>query len=329
MADAEQAAAPQDGDADARRRAGRERPRLDRHLRRRGGPAAAADARPRAGEDSARRSNRSQPAARPTAARGSSWPTSRPRPISCKGGTNRVILCTDGDLNVGITSDDALVKLIKQKATGGTFLTVLGFGEGNLKDAKMEKLADNGNGLYAYIDSVREARKVLVEQLTGSTITIAKDVKIQIEFNPARDRLLSPARLREPRPGRRGFQQRQEGRRRNRRGPHRDGAVRAGARRGGERAGAAAAGRRAAEVSGVRGQEVRSQSPESRVGSHQPNSDFTEPPRPASCSRSSSATRSPRARRASCWSSAEGSRPIRSTRLRPICSSPPRSPALA
>jgi Ca-activated chloride channel homolog len=101
------------------------------------------------------------------------------------GGTNRVILCTDGDLNVGVTSDEALVKLIKRKAAGGTFLTVLGFGEGNLKDAKMEKLADNGNGLYAYIDSVREARKVLVEQLTGSTITIAKDVKIQIEFNPA------------------------------------------------------------------------------------------------------------------------------------------------
>jgi Ca-activated chloride channel family protein len=102
-----------------------------------------------------------------------------------KGGTNRVILCTDGDLNVGVTSDNALVELIKKKAAGGVFLTVLGFGEGNLKDAKMEKLADNGNGLYAYIDSVREAKKVLVEQLTGSTITIAKDVKIQIEFNPA------------------------------------------------------------------------------------------------------------------------------------------------
>jgi Ca-activated chloride channel family protein len=101
-----------------------------------------------------------------------------------KGGTNRVILCTDGDLNVGVTSDDALVELIKQQAAGGTFLTVLGFGEGNLKDAKLEKLADNGNGLFAYIDSVREARRVLVEQLTGSTITIAKDVKIQIEFNP-------------------------------------------------------------------------------------------------------------------------------------------------
>jgi secreted protein with Ig-like and vWFA domain len=102
-----------------------------------------------------------------------------------KGGTNRVILCTDGDLNVGITSDEALTRLIKEKAKSGVFLTVLGFGEGNLKDAKMERIADNGNGLYAYIDSVREARKVLVEQLTGSTITIAKDVKIQIEFNPA------------------------------------------------------------------------------------------------------------------------------------------------
>ncbi|MFM7519613.1 MAG: von Willebrand factor type A domain-containing protein [Planctomycetota bacterium] len=101
------------------------------------------------------------------------------------GGANRVILCTDGDLNVGITDDIALVKLIRAKAAEGTFLTVLGFGQGNLQDEKMEKLADNGNGLYAYVDSVREARKVLVEQLTGSTMTIAKDVKIQVEFNPA------------------------------------------------------------------------------------------------------------------------------------------------
>ena len=100
------------------------------------------------------------------------------------GGANRVILATDGDLNVGVTSDEALVDLIKQKAAGGTFLTVLGFGEGNLQDTKMEKIADNGNGVYAYIDGAREARKVLVEQLTGSTITIAKDVKIQVEFNP-------------------------------------------------------------------------------------------------------------------------------------------------
>ncbi|MEI7780909.1 MAG: VWA domain-containing protein [Planctomycetota bacterium] len=101
------------------------------------------------------------------------------------GGSNRVILATDGDLNVGVTSSQALIDLIKQKAGGGTFLTVLGFGEGNLQDDKMEALADNGNGVYAYIDGVREARKVLVEQLTGSTITIAKDVKIQVEFNPA------------------------------------------------------------------------------------------------------------------------------------------------
>jgi Ca-activated chloride channel homolog len=101
------------------------------------------------------------------------------------GGSNRIILATDGDLNVGVTSNQALVDLIKQKAAGGTFLTVLGFGEGNLQDDKMEAIADNGNGVYAYIDGVREARKVLVEQLTGSTITIAKDVKIQVEFNPA------------------------------------------------------------------------------------------------------------------------------------------------
>jgi Ca-activated chloride channel family protein len=101
------------------------------------------------------------------------------------GGANRVILCTDGDLNVGVTSDEALVDLITKQAGGGTFLTVLGFGDGNLQDEKLEKIADHGNGVYAVIDGVREARKVLVEQLTGSTITIAKDVKIQVEFNPA------------------------------------------------------------------------------------------------------------------------------------------------
>ncbi|MCD4727572.1 MAG: VWA domain-containing protein, partial [Pirellulales bacterium] len=100
-------------------------------------------------------------------------------------GINRVILCTDGDLNVGITNDDDLVRLIEEKAKSGVFLTVLGFGTGNLKDSKMEKLADHGNGLYAYIDSLREARRVLIEQMTGSLATIAKDVKLQIEFNPA------------------------------------------------------------------------------------------------------------------------------------------------
>ena len=103
-----------------------------------------------------------------------------------KGGSNRVLLATDGDLNVGITDDAALVGLIREKAASGVFLTVLGFGRGNLQDEKMEKLADNGNGIYAYVDGAREARKVLVEQLTGSTLSIAKDVKIQITFNPAR-----------------------------------------------------------------------------------------------------------------------------------------------
>ncbi len=101
------------------------------------------------------------------------------------GGTNRVIWATDGDLNVGITRDEELVRFIEEKATSGVFLTVLGFGTGNLKDSKLEKLADRGNGVYAYIDDLREARKVLIEQMTGSLMTIAKDVKLQIGFNPA------------------------------------------------------------------------------------------------------------------------------------------------
>ncbi len=107
--------------------------------------------------------------------------------VSCfiKGGVNRVILCTDGDFNVGFSSPKELEKLITQKAKSGVFLSVLGFGSGNLKDRTMETLADKGNGNYAYIDSLSEARKVLVEQMSGTLITIAKDVKIQVEFNPA------------------------------------------------------------------------------------------------------------------------------------------------
>jgi Ca-activated chloride channel family protein len=101
------------------------------------------------------------------------------------GGVNRIILCTDGDLNVGVTRDDELVRLIQDKARSGVFLTVLGFGTGNLKDGKMEKLADHGHGMYAYIDCLQEARRVFVEQLSGSLVAIAKDVKLQIEFNPA------------------------------------------------------------------------------------------------------------------------------------------------
>ncbi len=102
-----------------------------------------------------------------------------------EGGVNRVILCTDGDFNVGTTSEGELVRLIEDKAKGGVFLSVLGFGSGNLKDSTMEQLADKGNGNYAYIDSRMEARKVLVEQIGGTLVTIAKDVKIQVEFNPA------------------------------------------------------------------------------------------------------------------------------------------------
>jgi Ca-activated chloride channel family protein len=103
-----------------------------------------------------------------------------------KNGTNRVILATDGDFNVGITKDDDLVRLIEAKAKSGVFLSVLGFGMGNLKDAKLEKLADKGNGHYAYIDSPREAYKVLVEEMGSTLVTVAKDVKIQVDFNPAK-----------------------------------------------------------------------------------------------------------------------------------------------
>ncbi len=103
-----------------------------------------------------------------------------------KGGTNRVILCTDGDFNVGVTSREALVKLIEAKAKSGVFLSVLGFGMGNYKDATINQLADKGNGNAAYIDSIREAAKVLVEQMGGTLLTIAKDVKVQVEFNPAK-----------------------------------------------------------------------------------------------------------------------------------------------
>jgi Ca-activated chloride channel family protein len=101
------------------------------------------------------------------------------------GGVNRVILATDGDFNVGVSSQGALTRLIEDRREHGVFLTVLGFGMGNLKDSTMEKLADRGNGNYAYIDSFAEARKVLVEDVAGTLITVAKDVKVQIEMNPA------------------------------------------------------------------------------------------------------------------------------------------------
>lgn len=100
-------------------------------------------------------------------------------------GINRVVLATDGDFNVGTTSHGDLLSLITEKAKSGVFLSVLGYGMGNIKDDTLELLADKGNGNYAYIDSLSEARKSLAEQLNGTLVTIAKDVKIQIEFNPA------------------------------------------------------------------------------------------------------------------------------------------------
>ncbi|MGN1134905.1 MAG: von Willebrand factor type A domain-containing protein [Oscillospiraceae bacterium] len=102
-----------------------------------------------------------------------------------EGGNNRIILATDGDLNVGISSESELTKLVEEKRESGVYLSVLGFGTGNYKDNKMEALADNGNGNYSYIDSEREAKRVLVEEMSGTLFTAAKDVKIQVEFNPA------------------------------------------------------------------------------------------------------------------------------------------------
>ena len=103
-----------------------------------------------------------------------------------KGGVNRVILCTDGDFNVGVSSADALVQLITEQRTSNVFLSVLGFGTGNLQEGKMEKLADAGNGNFAYIDSRDEAEKVLVKEMGSTLVTIAKDVKFQVEFNPTK-----------------------------------------------------------------------------------------------------------------------------------------------
>jgi Ca-activated chloride channel family protein len=101
-------------------------------------------------------------------------------------GNNRVVLCTDGDFNVGASSDDELENLIENKRASGVYLTVLGFGTGNYQDGKMQKLADKGNGNHAYIDNINEAKKVLISEYGGTLFTIAKDVKLQVEFNPAK-----------------------------------------------------------------------------------------------------------------------------------------------
>jgi Ca-activated chloride channel family protein len=102
-----------------------------------------------------------------------------------KNGNNRVILASDGDFNVGVSSTSELERLIEEKRESGVFLTVLGFGTGNIKDSRMEKLADKGNGNYAYVDNIQEAKKVFVNEFGGTLFTIAKDVKLQLEFNPA------------------------------------------------------------------------------------------------------------------------------------------------
>ncbi len=99
-------------------------------------------------------------------------------------GVNRVIMATDGDFNLGVSSDDELIKLIEEKRKTGVFLSILGFGSGDLQDGKMSQMATHGNGNYAYIDSLREANKVLIEQRKGTTQIVAKDVKAQVEFNP-------------------------------------------------------------------------------------------------------------------------------------------------
>ena len=101
-------------------------------------------------------------------------------------GNNRIILCTDGDFNVGASSDDEMVRLIEKERNNGVYLTVLGFGMRNYKDSKMQQLADKGNGNHAYIDGINEAKKVLVNEFGGTLFTIAKDVKLQLEFNPAK-----------------------------------------------------------------------------------------------------------------------------------------------
>lgn len=105
-----------------------------------------------------------------------------------KEGNNRVILATDGDFNVGVSSEGELTRLIEKKRKEGVYLSVMGFGQGNIKDNKMEALADNGNGNYYYIDSLLEAKKVLVEEMGGTLLTIASDVKLQVEFNPEKVR---------------------------------------------------------------------------------------------------------------------------------------------
>ncbi|MFO1062581.1 MAG: von Willebrand factor type A domain-containing protein [Pirellulales bacterium] len=102
------------------------------------------------------------------------------------GGVNRVVLCTDGDFNVGVTGTDELVRMVEENAKSKVFLTVMGFGMGNTNDAMLEQISDRGNGVYKFIDTQREAQRQMVQQLAGNLVTVAKDVKIQVEFNPSK-----------------------------------------------------------------------------------------------------------------------------------------------
>ena len=102
------------------------------------------------------------------------------------GGTNRVLLCTDGDFNVGMSGTDQMINFVETESKSGIDLTVLGFGMGNLNDSMLEQISGRGNGNYAFIDTISEAKKVLIDQMAGTLVTIAKDVKIQIEFNPSK-----------------------------------------------------------------------------------------------------------------------------------------------
>ena len=136
-----------------------------------------------------------------------------------EGGNNRVILATDGDFNVGVSSESGLEALISQKRESGIYLSVLGFGYGNLKDNRLETLANNGNGNYVYIDTIAEAKKVLVEQIGGTLRTVAKDAKAQVEFNPAKSTAQAARYENNFSQTRTGI--RREGRGRNRRGLYR------------------------------------------------------------------------------------------------------------
>ncbi len=150
------------------------------------------------------------------------------------GGTNRVILCTDGDFNVGVTGTDQLVAIAEENAKSNVYLSVLGFGSGNHNDEMMEKISNKGNGNYAFIDSKAEANKVLVEQMGGNAGDDRQGCEDSGRIQSQGDRIVSLDRLRKPTHGGAGFQRRQQRRRRNRRRPHGHRAVRVGSRRCGQ-----------------------------------------------------------------------------------------------